>query len=185
MLRGVEPLALATDPAAPGRVYCATYNRGLWRSEDGGDTWYPVGTPQSHFRPSISGALATQATTFVSVAPNPDKQGRHTVWVGTELSRLYKSGDYGDTFALVTDFAKLPSRPTWSFPLRPNTHHVRWIAHGPRDEVYVSIEYGAFLRSLDGVGPSRTAARVAPSIPTCCARTPRPPAGSTRPPATA
>lgn len=38
VLRGVEPLALATDPAEPGRVYCATYNRGLWRSEDGGET---------------------------------------------------------------------------------------------------------------------------------------------------
>lgn len=84
------------------------------------------------------------------MAPNPDKQGRYAVWVGTELSQLYKSSDYGDTFALVTDFANLKSRPTWSFPLRPNTHHVRWIAHGPRDEVCVSIEYGAFLRSLDG-----------------------------------
>lgn len=150
VLPGMQPLALATDPAAPNRVYCATYNRGLWRSEDGGDTWYPVGTPQSHFQPPTAGALATQATTFVSVAPNPDARGRHAVWLGTEPSRLYKSSDYGETFALVTDFGNLKSRPAWSFPLRPATHHVRWIAHGPHEEVYVSVEYGALLCSFDG-----------------------------------
>ncbi len=150
VLRGVQPLALAVDPTVPTRVYCATYNRGLWRTEDGGDTWYPVGTPQNYFRPPTDGALDTLATTFVSVAPNPDEQGRHAVWVGTERSRLYKSSDYGETFALVTNFEQLPSRPTWSFPPRPDTHHVRWIAHGPNEEVYVSIEFGALLRSLDG-----------------------------------
>lgn len=150
VLRGVEPMALATDPTVPTRVYCATYNRGLWRSEDGGDTWYPIGTPQSHFRPPTAGALPTNATTFVSVVSHADKRGHPVVWVGTEPSRLYKSSDYGDTFELVTDFANLPSRPTWSFPLRPGTHHVRWLAHGPKNEVYVSVEYGAVLRSLDG-----------------------------------
>lgn len=150
VLRGVQPLALAVDPAVPTRVYCATYNRGLWRSEDAGETWYPVGTPQNYYRPRTGGALDTLATTFVCVAIHPDEQGHHAVWVGTEPSRLYISSDGGDTFALVTNFENLPSQPTWSFPPRPGTHHVRWIAHGPHDEVYVSIELGAMLRSLDG-----------------------------------
>lgn len=150
VLPGMQPLALAADPSTPTRVYCATYNRGLWRSEDGGVTWYPIGTPQSHFRPPTDGALGPQATTFVAVAPRPDQHGRHAVWVGTEPSCLYQSSDYGETFALVTNFENLKSYPTWSFPLRPGTHHVRWMAHGPNDEVYVSIELGAMLRSLDG-----------------------------------
>ncbi|MDJ0367814.1 hypothetical protein QMK33_21930 [Hymenobacter sp. H14-R3] len=150
ILPGVQPLALATDPATPRRVYCATYNRGLWRSEDGGDTWQPVGTPQDYFRPLTKGALPTLATTFVAVAPHPDEQGRHAVWVGTEPSGLYQSSDYGETFALVTAFGNLASRRTWSFPPRPGTHHVRWIAYGLDNEVYVAIKLGALLRSFDG-----------------------------------
>ena len=51
LLAGLQPMALAADPAAPARVYCATYNRGLWRSEDAGETWVPVGTPQ-RYRPA-------------------------------------------------------------------------------------------------------------------------------------
>ena len=150
ILRGVKPMALATDPTVPIRVYCATYNRGLWRSEDRGGTWgTPWVPPQSHFRPPIAGTLPTNATTFVSVVANADKSAHPVVWVETEPSRFYKSSDDGDTFELVTDFANIASRPSWSFPLRPGTHHVRWLAHGPKDEVYVSIEYGAVLRSLD------------------------------------
>ena len=45
-LPGLQPIAFAFDPGEPARVYCATYNRGLWSSEDAGETWCPVGTPQ-------------------------------------------------------------------------------------------------------------------------------------------
>ena len=149
ILRGVQPTALAIDPAVPTRIYCTTYNRGLWRSEDRGETWYPAGTPQSYYGPPTNGAIGTDATTFVSVDPTPTN-GRHSVWVGTELSRLYRSDDYGQTFELVTNFDQLKSRPGWSFPPRPHTHHVQWIAHGTDNELYVCIEAGALLRSFDG-----------------------------------
>jgi hypothetical protein len=33
VLAGVKSMAFAMDPREPARVYCATYNRGLWRSE--------------------------------------------------------------------------------------------------------------------------------------------------------
>ena len=143
-------MALAIDPAVSTRIYCATYNRGLWRSEDQGDTWYPVGTPQSYYGPPANGAIETHATTFVSVDPTPMKNGRHSVWVGTELSRLYRSDDHGQTFELVTNFEHLTSRSNWSFPPRPRTHHVQWITHGTSGELYVCIEAGALLRSFDG-----------------------------------
>ena len=149
LLRGVQPTALAIDPSVPTRIYCATYNRGLWRSEDSGDTWYAIGTPQNYYGPTTNGAIGTDATTFVSVDPTPTKTGRHTVWVGTELSRLYRSDDYGETFELVTSFDQLKSRSGWSFPPRPGTHHVQWIAHGPNNALYVCIEAGAILRSFD------------------------------------
>lgn len=32
---GANPVALAVDPYDPERMYCGTFDRGLWRSKDG------------------------------------------------------------------------------------------------------------------------------------------------------
>jgi hypothetical protein len=47
---------------------------------------------------------------------------------------------------------ELPSRPSWSFPPRPWTSHVRWIAPSPHDAdlLLVGIELGGLMRSTDG-----------------------------------
>jgi hypothetical protein len=79
-LSGVQPIAFAMDPSEPARVYCATYNRGLWRSEDAGETWLPVGTPQGFFEGPTDGAIEPRETTFVSVDPIAQADGRHAVW---------------------------------------------------------------------------------------------------------
>ena len=149
LLAGVQPVALAIDPSTPSRIYCATYNRGLWRSEDAGETWLPVGSPQNFFRPYKAGEIGPRETTFVSVEPTPDVVGRHAVWVGTEPSCLYRSTDHGETFEKINAL-DLPSRKTWSFPPRPQTHHVQCVAHGADGSMHVAIEFGAMLRSRDG-----------------------------------
>jgi hypothetical protein len=148
VLPGVQPMAFATDPSEHGRVYCATYNRGLWRSEDAGETWLPVGTPQGFFEGPTGGAIELRETTFVSVDPVPQADGRHAVWVGTEPSRLYRSTDHGDTFELVSTL-DLPSRTSWSFPPRPRTHHIQCIAHTSDGCMHLAIEAGAMIRSRD------------------------------------
>ena len=47
---------------------------------------------------------------------------------------------------------ELPSRPSWSFPPRPWTSHVHWIAPSPLDPglLLVGIELGGLMRSTDG-----------------------------------
>jgi hypothetical protein len=47
---------------------------------------------------------------------------------------------------------ELPSAPRWSFPPKPDTHHVRWIELDPHEpgKLYVAIEAGALLRTTDG-----------------------------------
>jgi len=147
-LPGLQPIAFAIDPGEPARVYCATYNRGLWRSEDAGETWCPVGTPQGFFGGPAGGAIEPRETTAVSVDPVPGPDGRHAVWVGTEPSSLYRSTDHGDTFELVSTL-DLPSRGSWSFPPRPRTHHVQCIAHTSDGCMHVAIEAGAMIRSRD------------------------------------
>jgi photosystem II stability/assembly factor-like uncharacterized protein len=46
----------------------------------------------------------------------------------------------------------LPSSSEWSFPPRPDTHHVRWIACHPLEprRLWVAIEAGALVSTNDG-----------------------------------
>ena len=80
-----------------------------------------------------------------------DPHDPETVWLGTEPSRVYRS-EGGGTWTERPGLADLPSADRWSFPPRPHTHHVRWIAVDPGDpgHLAVAVEAGAFLRSRDG-----------------------------------
>jgi photosystem II stability/assembly factor-like uncharacterized protein len=131
--RDIECVAAA--PATPGRVFVGTVASGLVRSTDGGDTWERVGGFEDR-------------VTAVTVGP----QDPGTVWAGTEPSAVYRSRDGGDTWERRGGLTDLPSADQWSFPPRPHTHHVRWLAVNPHDpaHVYVAIEAGAFVRSVDG-----------------------------------
>lgn len=125
---------VAASPAAPERIFVGTVEDGLQYSTDGGYAWTTAGE---------FGARVTSVT----VSPHdPD-----VVWVGTEPSAVYRSDDGGDTWQACGDLTAAASAGRWSFPPRPTTHHVRWIAVNPHDpaHVYVAIEAGAFLRSLD------------------------------------
>ena len=126
---------LAASPERPERVFVGTVDSGVRRSTDGGETWHTVGE-------------FTDRVTAVTVSPHdPD-----TVWVGTEPSAVYRSADGGVSFERREGLTDLPGTGRWSFPPRPDTHHVRWLAVHPvdPDRIYVAIEAGAFVRSEDG-----------------------------------
>jgi hypothetical protein len=74
------------------------------------------------------------------------------VYAGTEPSALYRSHDGGETWEELEALQRIPSKPTWSFPPRPWTSHVRWIAPSPHDRqlLLVGIELGGLMRSTDG-----------------------------------
>jgi photosystem II stability/assembly factor-like uncharacterized protein len=73
------------------------------------------------------------------------------IYAGTEPSALYRSPDGGETWEERPSLLALPSAKTWSFPPRPETHHVRWIAPDPHaaGRLYVAIEAGALVSSPD------------------------------------
>src|SRR5918994_3686851 len=57
-LEGLQPVSLAADPLKPEIVYCGTFRRGLWRSEDAGASWRPVGDPVGYWmRSSFTGGI--------------------------------------------------------------------------------------------------------------------------------
>jgi hypothetical protein len=134
-LTGMAAHCLTADPHRAGRVWCGTGD-GLRWSDDGGRTWErPAGGP-------VSGDVSA-----VAVSPTePD-----VVYAGMDPTMLHRSQDGGVTWEELTALRALPSAPTWSFPPRPDTSHVRWITPDPRGAgvLAVCIEAGALVRSRD------------------------------------
>jgi photosystem II stability/assembly factor-like uncharacterized protein len=77
---------------------------------------------------------------------------RDVVWAGTEPSEVWRSGDAGNTWEQTSRLETLSSSSEWSFPPRPDTHHVRWIACHPLEpgRLWVAIEAGALVSTIDG-----------------------------------
>lgn len=139
-LTGRAPQSLASDPRRPERIYCGTFGHGLWMSDDAGGSWRPLG------------GLAQQQVTAVAVSPSDAGNGFGTVYAGTEPSAVFRSDDGGATWHECRGLAALPSAATWSFPPRPHTHHVRWIAPDTTapQRLFVAVEAGALVHGLDG-----------------------------------
>lgn len=138
---GLPVQCLAADPLRPEWLYCGTFGHGLWRSADAGRSWQPVG--EGIQSPQIMSVV-------VSATERAGKWG--VIYAGTEPSALYRSEDGGTTWQALPGMLALPSAPTWSFPPRPYTSHVRAIGLDPHraGTLYVAIEAGALVRSFDG-----------------------------------
>ncbi len=131
--RGARCLAL--DPQNPDTLYAGTTDEGIFKSEDGGSSWEKL--------PGIEHPRVTA----IAVSPADG-----AVYAGTEPSSLFVSRDGGESWRELEGMRNLPSAPTWSFPPRPWTSHVRAIALSYADPnlVVAGIELGGILRSTDG-----------------------------------
>jgi hypothetical protein len=141
-LEGLPTQCVAADSLRPERVYCGTFGRGLFRSEDAGASWRPAG----------EGAIRSPQLMSLAVSGTERAGDLGVVYAGTEPTALYRSEDGGETWAECVALLALPSAPTWSFPPRPYTSHVRAIGLDPNaaGRLYVAIEAGALVRSADG-----------------------------------
>jgi hypothetical protein len=133
-LQGTGVQCLALDPRRPGTVYAGARGTGVWQSADGGEHWRNLDLPQKD---------------VFSVAVSPLDC---TVYAGCEPSMLFRSVDGGHSWEELEALRSIPSAPTWSFPPRPWTSHVRWIAPCPHDAnvLLVGIELGGLMYSADG-----------------------------------
>lgn len=133
-LRGSGAQCVAVDPAEPDSVYAGLRSGGVRMSRDGGRTWMDGLLPEPQVFSLAVGVVGG------------------AVYAGCEPSRLFRSDDGGGTWRALDGLLDLPSRPSWSFPPRPWTSHVRWIAPSPHDPdlLLVGIELGGLMRSIDG-----------------------------------
>lgn len=124
----------ALDTRRQDRLLCGTRHEGVYRSSDGGETF------------DLIGMDGTPVTSLAIDPSNPD-----VVLAGTEPSALFRSIDGGDSWRQVGGLTSVPSAAEWSFPPRPDSHHVRSIAIAPRDpdRWYVGIESGALVVTTD------------------------------------
>ena len=129
LLEDVPVQCVATDGV---RVLVGTRDRGALLSADAGTSWEAVELPQQQVH-SVAISAADGA-----------------LYAGTEPSHLFVSRD-GGTWTELRALQDIPSRDRWSFPPRPWTHHVRWIAPDPHDakRLLVGIELGGLMYSDD------------------------------------
>jgi len=114
-LTGAGVQCLALDARQAGTIYAGSRGQGVWKSSDGGENWQNLKLPQ----PDV-----------FSVAVSPVDG---SVYAGCEPSMLFRSADGGQSWVELAALREIPSAPTWSFPPRPWTSHVRWIAPSPHD----------------------------------------------------
>lgn len=152
-LSGRAAQCLAADPLRPEVLFCGTFGHGLWRSGNAGATWQEAGAGIAH---------AAIMAVAISAAERSGNIG--VTYVGTEPSALFRSEDDGASWHECAALQALPSKATWSYPPRPYTHHVRCIGLDPHNaNLYVCLENGALVRSLDG---GRTFVDRTPDSPT-------------------
>lgn len=133
-LKGRSVQCVAADPQDEATLFAGTRGAGVWRSRDAGRHWDRLDVPQADiFSLAVSAADGA-------------------VYAGSEPSHLYVSYDGGDTWRELAALRDLPSAPDWSFPPRPWTSHVRWIAPCPQEagRLLVGIELGGLMQSEDG-----------------------------------
>jgi photosystem II stability/assembly factor-like uncharacterized protein len=133
-LAGTGVQCLAVDPGNPGVAYAGSYGQGIYKTVDGGESWSALESPHNDiFSLAVSAADGS-------------------VYAGCEPSMLYRSRDGGASWEELDQLRSIPSAPTWSFPPRPWTSHVRWVAPSPHDPglLLVGIELGGLMRSGDG-----------------------------------
>ena len=111
---GDRPTCITGD--STGRAWCGTQRGGAYRSDDGGGSWRSIGL---------------EGRRIMSIAASPAQPD--LVWVGTEPSEVWRSENGGESWQQTYPLETLPSSPEWSFPPKPDTHHVRWIACHPFD----------------------------------------------------
>lgn len=130
VLEGVPVRCLAADR---DRVFIGTHGAGALLSSDGGRRWERMELPERD---------------VFSVAIGPADR---TLYAGAEPSRLFVLRG-GAEWTELEALQDIPSRERWSFPPRPWTHHVHWIAPDPhrRERLLVAIELRRVMLSEDG-----------------------------------
>lgn len=118
-------------------ILAGSYGNGLYRSEDGGNTWSLANT-------------GLTASAFRCIVPDPLHPG--AVLAGTEPARLFRSGDGGRTWQELAGIPQIAGHERWFLPYSPRAGALRnvYAPPGSTGRFYASVEVGGLLQSDDG-----------------------------------
>ena len=137
----VTPLSHAASrfswsKANPQRAYLAAYESGVYRTDDGGNTWRHLPSYPTDYAHSV---LAGPTDADI-------------VYAGSEPADVLLSRDGGETWDTCPGFRAVPESDQWSFHSETRYSHVRDLRTAPYDAslLYAGIEVGGVIRSMDG-----------------------------------
>ena len=127
---------LAVSPTNPHRAWLAAYEAGVYRTDDGGESWTHIDSYPSDYAHSV--------LSHPSVADS--------VLVGSEPAALFQSDDGGASWGECAGFRAVPESSQWGFHAPTRDSHVRdlVVSPGNADLLYAGIEVGGVVRSQDG-----------------------------------
>ena len=136
-LPGRHVSALLYEPRRGG-LFASVHGSGLFASTDGGRTW----TRQTR-------GLAHEHVWTLACR---ERDSAVELYAGTQPAHLYRSTDYGETWQEIPAILRVAGQERWMFPPPPHQPHVKSVAFDPTDPqvMYVGIEQGALLKSVDG-----------------------------------
>jgi photosystem II stability/assembly factor-like uncharacterized protein len=135
-LPGIHVSSLLCDPERDA-TYAGSHGAGLFRRR-GGAGW----AEQSN---------GLSSRNVFSLACAGDAAAR-VLYAGTEPALLFRSRDEAESWEELPALRSIPGREGWNFPAPPHVAHTKHIDVDPRDAntLWVSIEQGALLKSVDG-----------------------------------
>jgi photosystem II stability/assembly factor-like uncharacterized protein len=136
-LPGRHVSALLVEPCRGG-LFASVHGGGVFASADGGRTWERRTTGLAH--------------DHVWTLASREVAGEVELYAGAQPAHLYRSADYGATWAELASLLAVGGQERWMFPPPPRQPHVKSVAFDPTDPrvLYVGIEQGALLKSADG-----------------------------------
>jgi photosystem II stability/assembly factor-like uncharacterized protein len=140
-LTGQHIHALLIEPES-GTVFAGVNRGGIYASDDGGRSW----------RRRDDGLTHRDVYSLACVG----RPGGARLFAGTEPAHLFRSDDLGRTWSEMTSMRSVDTS-RWSFPAPPNIAHTKHITVHPDDPdtLFVGIEQGGLLKSVDGGGTFR------------------------------
>jgi photosystem II stability/assembly factor-like uncharacterized protein len=138
---------IVVSPTDPDRVYAAT-RFGVWRSEDGGDTWELVLANRRYIRSSHEARPCAIGATELAVRTDSVPDIIFAAFGSWEQGRLYRSTDAGESWQEIGP--ENPYQGRMSIAIAPSDNNVvylcvaqnRYSETGKLENVYRSIDGG-------------------------------------------